>query len=114
MTPAKADKIIREGKPVTVHNARYDETFTKTFVKRDRYSLYSDDGGVFERSDLEIVAHPDFNLQDDTIQTGNYEMRVMATNNGAIVSVSDPSVGTTISLNKRQIRFLISQLTETL
>ena len=56
MTPRDADKIIKYGKPVTVHNTHFDETFTKVFVKRTRYLIMSADGGVFERDELEIVA----------------------------------------------------------
>ena len=54
MTPKQADKIILQAKPVTVHNARWDETFTTTFIRRDRYSIYSVDGGVFDRGELEV------------------------------------------------------------
>ena len=55
MTTREADKIIKQAKPVTVHNSHWDETFTATFVKRDRYLIYSEDGGVFERDELEVV-----------------------------------------------------------
>lgn len=55
MTPAQADRIIAEGKPVTVHNPKYGETFTVTFVRRDRHSIYAQGGGVFDRADLQIT-----------------------------------------------------------
>jgi len=55
MTTREADKIIKKGEPVTVHNAFYNETFSARFVRRDRYRLYSDDGGIYERNELEIV-----------------------------------------------------------
>ena len=55
MTPRKADQIIKKGKPVTVHNAIYNETFTRLFIRRDRRNIYSSDGGVFDRSDLEVI-----------------------------------------------------------
>ena len=58
MTPKQADKLIASGQPVTVHNSDYDETFTATFVSRDRYSITSDTGGIFDRSDLEVVVLP--------------------------------------------------------
>ena len=56
MTPKQADKLIRTAQPVTVYNADYDETFTRTFVRRDRLYIFSADGGVFARAELEVVA----------------------------------------------------------
>lgn len=55
MTPKQADKVILANQPITVRNTRYDETFTATFVKRDRLYIHSADGGTFDRSELEIV-----------------------------------------------------------
>ena len=55
MTPKQADKLIREGKPVTVHNAHFDETFVAVFVSRTRRTITSQDGGIFDRSELEIM-----------------------------------------------------------
>jgi len=55
MTPRQADAIIRSKKPVTVHNPLYNETFTTVFVKRDRYLIYSEGDGVFERGDLKLL-----------------------------------------------------------
>lgn len=49
MTPRQADKIIKAGKPVTVTNAKYGETFTAIFIKRDRTCIESADGGKFHR-----------------------------------------------------------------
>ena len=54
MTPREADQIIKSGIAVTVHNRFYDETFIATFVRRDRHAIYADDGGVFDRAELEI------------------------------------------------------------
>ena len=56
MTPKQADQIIKNNKPVTVHNPVYNETFTALFVKRDRFSIYTNTGGVFERGDLVKIA----------------------------------------------------------
>lgn len=55
MNTREADKIIKAGKPVTVHNPVYAETFTVKFVRRDRYNLYSENGGKFDRAELKIV-----------------------------------------------------------
>ncbi len=55
MTPRQADAIIKKGKPVTVHAPISDETFVATFIRRDRWSIYSSIGGVFDRGDLVIV-----------------------------------------------------------
>jgi hypothetical protein len=55
MTPRQADQLIKSGKPVTVHGAQFNETFTATFIKRDRYSIYTSTGGIFDRGDLVIV-----------------------------------------------------------
>lgn len=55
ITPRIADRLIRNGRPVTVTNERYRETFTTTFVKRDKYSIYSADGGVYDRKELTIA-----------------------------------------------------------
>lgn len=55
MTTSQADKIIKTGAPVTVHNNTYNETFTCLFVSRTRWNIVSDNGGVFDRGDLEVV-----------------------------------------------------------
>jgi hypothetical protein len=55
MTTKQADKIIKTQTAVTVRNSHFGETFTATFIRRDRYNLYSADGGVFDRGELEIV-----------------------------------------------------------
>lgn len=54
MTTNQADKLIKSGKPVTLYNKVYDETFTVTLVRRDRYNVYGDEGQVFNRPDLEL------------------------------------------------------------
>ena len=58
MTPRQADQIIKLNKPVTVHNTNYNETFTVTFIKRDRFNIHTSTGGVFDRSELVIVDPP--------------------------------------------------------
>jgi len=55
MTPKQADKIIAEGKTITVRSKFYGEEFSARFIKRDRLSIESEDGGRFDRSDLEII-----------------------------------------------------------
>ena len=57
MTTQQADKIIKSGKPTIVHNEFYRETFSAVFVRRDRRLIYSADGGVFERADLQLGAY---------------------------------------------------------
>ena len=57
MTPQQADKLIAEGKPVTVHNTVYDETFTVTLFWRDRFNVYGTEGQVFDRAELELAAN---------------------------------------------------------
>ena len=56
MTPRQADKIIKEGKPVKVYNRVYLETFEAVFVKRGRYLIESEQGGLYDRADLELIA----------------------------------------------------------
>jgi len=55
MTPRQADRVIKAGKPVTVYNSHWDETFTAVFVSRNRRMIMSADGGVFHRDELELV-----------------------------------------------------------
>jgi len=55
MTPKQADKVIKAGLPVTVHNAKYQETFTAVFVRRDRWTIETATGGRFHRDELEII-----------------------------------------------------------
>ena len=57
MTPRQADKLIKAGKPVTLHNAFYDETMTDVvIVRRDRWNIYLADGAVMDRGDCEVIA----------------------------------------------------------
>lgn len=58
MTPKQADRIIAQGQPVTVHNTAYNETFTATFVRRDRRMMDTAEGGRFHRDELELVTNP--------------------------------------------------------
>ena len=55
MKPREADKAIKSGEAVTLHNAQHDETWEAVIVSRDRYTFSTADGGVFERDDVEIV-----------------------------------------------------------
>jgi len=55
MTPKQADKIIKAGVPVTVKNFQFGETFTAIFVSRDRFSITTQDGGLYSRDDLDII-----------------------------------------------------------
>lgn len=55
MTTREADKIIKAGQPVTVFTEHFRETFTTTFVSRDRYSIRDDRGHVYDRADLRIL-----------------------------------------------------------
>ena len=54
MTPKQADKIIKAGKVVTVHNLFYNETFTALFIRRDRWDIYTADN-VYDRAELNVV-----------------------------------------------------------
>lgn len=56
MTPKQVDRAIKSGEPVTLHNARYNETFTAVLVSRDRYTVTTSTGGRFERDELQIVS----------------------------------------------------------
>jgi len=56
VTPKQVDRAIKSGEPVTLHNARYNETFTAVLVSRDRYTVTTSTGGRFERDELQIVS----------------------------------------------------------
>ena len=58
MTPKQADKIIASGQPVTVKSEEYGESFMVTFTERNRHSITSADGGIYDRSDLTVVPPP--------------------------------------------------------
>ena len=55
MTTREADRVIRAAQPVAVQSRDFNETFTATFVRRDRHNIYSDTGGVFDRDELKLV-----------------------------------------------------------
>jgi len=55
MTPKQADKLIAQGSAITVRSREYQETFTAVFIKRDRRSIETSTGGLFDRADLEII-----------------------------------------------------------
>ena len=54
MTPREADKIIKAGKPVTVHDSLYKETFKAIFTRRNRWNIYAD-------SIINLTNNPDNN-----------------------------------------------------
>lgn len=56
MTTREADKAIKSGSEVTLHNPRYNETFTAVIVARDKWTITTAAGGRFERDELEIVS----------------------------------------------------------
>lgn len=55
MTPKQCDKLIKSGESVVLRDPNWDETFRAVVVSRDRFSLRTADGGLFDRGDLEIV-----------------------------------------------------------
>jgi len=59
MTPREADKIIKAGQPVTVRNTVWNEQFTVVFVGRDRWNMFTDQGGVMDRGELVVVPPQD-------------------------------------------------------
>lgn len=59
MTTTQADKIIKAGQPVKVRGPLDPRGFVAVFVRRDRWNIYSADGGTFDRGDLVLVTpHP--------------------------------------------------------
>ena len=54
MTPREADRIIKAAQPVKVSSRLEPEGFTALFVRRDRWNIYSADGGVFDRGELTL------------------------------------------------------------
>jgi hypothetical protein len=55
ISPKLADRLIAEGKPVTVKDVRRGDTFEIVVVSRDRWNIKTAAGGVFDRSDLVLV-----------------------------------------------------------
>lgn len=55
MTPREADKLIKLQTPVVLRNMRYDETFTVVLVKRDKFTVTTSTGSVFERDELQLI-----------------------------------------------------------
>lgn len=51
LTNKQIDTLIKSGSPVTLHNPRYNETFTVIIVSRDKFTFRTDNGGLFERSE---------------------------------------------------------------
>jgi hypothetical protein len=64
MTPKQADGLIKSGKPVTVFNIVYKESLTITITGRNRWDIYTSDGGVMDRGDLEILEPGETELND--------------------------------------------------
>ena len=55
LTTKRADQLVKSGKPVTLFNEFYNETFTIVLVKRDRFNVYSAEGGKFDRKELQEI-----------------------------------------------------------
>lgn len=55
MNTREADRIIQEGKIVTVYNSVYRQTWSEKFVRRDRYNIYGECGSKYDRAELSIV-----------------------------------------------------------
>ncbi len=55
MNTRQADKVIKANSPVTVKHNPSNERFVIHIVKRDRYLLYTADGGVFDRDELTVI-----------------------------------------------------------
>jgi len=57
MTPRQADKLIAGKTPVTLHNTHFNETFGPVIIiGRDRWNVFTTDGGTYDRGELEVVA----------------------------------------------------------
>ena len=54
ITPRQADKIIKDGQPVKLRSI-YGETFEAIFTSRDRWHMYTADGGKYDRTDMEVI-----------------------------------------------------------
>ena len=59
VTPRLADKLIRTGQRVTFRNVEYREEFSCVVVDRDRNTIRTSEGGVFERRDLVLLEDDD-------------------------------------------------------
>ena len=59
MTPRQADKLIKAGKPVALYNTHWRTTLKTEviIVSRDRWSLTTKCGQVFDRGELQIVTY---------------------------------------------------------
>lgn len=55
MTTKQADRIIKAGNVVAVRDKQFGTCFTALFIRRDRYNIYTQDGGIFDRASLELV-----------------------------------------------------------
>ena len=55
MTAREADRTIASGQPVRVVWPLYHESGIITIARRDRYNIYTADGGVYDRADTELV-----------------------------------------------------------
>lgn len=44
---------------MTLYNSAYDETFSVTLVRRDRFNVYGDEGQVYDRAELEVAFGPE-------------------------------------------------------
>ena len=55
MTPRQADRIIKKGEPVTFYEPFEGRTFTRVFVRRDRWNIYTEQGEKLDRGELTLV-----------------------------------------------------------
>lgn len=56
ITPRQADKLIKSGKPIRVlGRLDGDQAYELTFVGRDRWHVYTQDGGKYDRTDLTVM-----------------------------------------------------------
>ena len=58
MSPREADKIIKAGKPVRCMDTFFKQEMTLLFVARDRWNIFTDTGGVYDRGELEVLPEP--------------------------------------------------------
>lgn len=56
MTTRQADKLI-DNKSRVILRSQSGEQFTAVLVSRDRWNVRTQDGGLFDRKDLEVIAY---------------------------------------------------------
>jgi hypothetical protein len=55
VTTREIDKLIKADKSVQVYFPEYRETAILHIIRRDRWNVYTDNGGKFDRSDMELI-----------------------------------------------------------